>query len=64
MRLLDFDGLKQKGIRFSDTHLRRLVRAGKFPKPIKVGCRDHWAEFEVDQHIADKLAQRDAQEEQ
>ena len=59
MKLLDFDGLKEKGIKFSDKHLRRLVRAGKFPKPIKVGCRDHWAEPEVDEYIAAKLAQRD-----
>jgi prophage regulatory protein len=60
MKLLDFDGLKDKGIKFSDTHLRRLVRAGKFPKPMKLGARDHWLEAEVDQYIADKLAQRDA----
>ena len=59
MKHLDFDALKQKGVRFSDTHIRRLVRAGKFPKPIKVGCRDHWSEVEIDQYIADKLAQRD-----
>jgi len=58
MKLLDFAALKGKGIAFSDTHLRRLWRAGKFPKPIKVGCRDHWAEPEVDQYIVDKLAQR------
>ena len=60
MKLLDYAALPDKGIKFSYMHLRRLVRAGKFPKPIKVGCRDHWAEAEVDQYIADKLAQRDA----
>ena len=60
MKLLDFDGLKAKGIAFSDTHLRRLVRAGKFPKPMKVGCRDHWSEAEIDQFIADKLTRRDS----
>jgi predicted DNA-binding transcriptional regulator AlpA len=64
MKLLDFEALETKGVRFSDTHLRRLIRAGKFPKPIKIGCRDHWDEAEIDQHISDQLAQRDTQKEQ
>jgi prophage regulatory protein len=59
MRLLDFDGLAEKGIKFSDTHIWRLIRAGEFPKPVKIGKRNHWIETEIDQYIADKLAQRD-----
>ena len=59
MKLLDFDGLKEKGVRFSDTHLGRLIRDGKFPRPMKIGNRNHWAEPEIDKYIAEKLAQRD-----
>ena len=44
MKLLDLDGLADKGIQFSDTHIWRLVRAGDFPKPVKIGNRNHWVE--------------------
>ena len=59
MQLLDQDGLASKGIQFSDPPLWRLVRAGDFPKPVKIGNRNHWVETEIDQYIADKLKQRD-----
>jgi prophage regulatory protein len=59
LRLLSYDGLGAKGVTFSTTHLLRLMRAGKFPKPVKIGRRDHWVEAEIDQYITDKLAQRD-----
>ena len=60
MKLLDVDGLAEKGIKFSDTHIWRLVRDGDFPKPVKIGNRNHWVETEIDQYIADKLARRDS----
>jgi prophage regulatory protein len=60
MKLLDYDALAAKGIQFSDTHIWRLIKAGDFPRPIKVGNRNHWVETEIDQYIADKLAQRDS----
>ena len=59
MKLLDFDALVNKGIKFSDTHIWRLVRAGVFPKPVKIGNRNHWVETEIDQYIEAKLAERD-----
>ena len=31
MKLLDYDALADKGIKFSDTHIWRLIRAGDFP---------------------------------
>jgi prophage regulatory protein len=46
--LLDFEGLAKKGINFSDTHIWRLIRAGDFPKPVKIGNRNHWVETEID----------------
>lgn len=57
--LLDLDGLAKKGINFSDTHIWRLIRAGDFPRPVKIGKRNHWVETEIDRYIADKLAQRE-----
>lgn len=59
MKLLDYDALADKGIKFSDTHIWRLIRAGDFPKPLKIGNRLHWVEEEIDEYIANKLAQRD-----
>jgi prophage regulatory protein len=61
MKLLDLDGLAERGIKFSDTHIWRLIRAGDFPKPVKIGHRNHWSEEEIDAYIADKLAQRDSE---
>jgi prophage regulatory protein len=59
MKLLDYDGLADKGVKFSDTHIWRLIRTGDFPKPVKIGNRNHWVEQEIDRYIAEKLAQRD-----
>jgi len=59
MKLLDYDALADKGIKFSDTHIWRLIWAGDFPKPVKIGNRNHWVETEIDKYIADKLARRD-----
>jgi prophage regulatory protein len=59
-RLLDRDGLSQKGIKFSRGHLHRLIAAGRFPKPVKLGKnRNAWLETEVDDFIEMKLAERD-----
>jgi prophage regulatory protein len=61
MTLLDRDGLKAKGIRYSNAHLWRLVKGGKFPAPIKIGeARSAWIEAEIDAWIGMKIAERDA----
>jgi predicted DNA-binding transcriptional regulator AlpA len=43
MKLLSIDELKSvKGVVYSKPHLWRLIRAGKFPRPIRLGqswCR-------------------------
>jgi prophage regulatory protein len=60
VRLLDFNGLAQKGIKFSDTHLLRLIDAGKFPKPVRFGGgKRHWVESEIDEYITRLLKQRE-----
>jgi prophage regulatory protein len=61
MQLLDRNGLREKGIKFTKQHIDRLIRQGKFPRPIKVGLNTNaWLEPEIDRYIADRIAQRDA----
>lgn len=61
MRLLSYEELHpEKGIPHSRVHLWRLVRAGKFPAPLKVGSRNCWVESEIDRHIQGLIATRDA----
>jgi prophage regulatory protein len=60
MRLLNREGLREKGIPFSRAHLHRLVAAGEFPRPVKIGggtCA--WVESEVNAYLERKLAERD-----
>ncbi len=59
MHLLDYEGLKAKGINFSRPHLWRLVRSGALPAPVKIGMRNVWVEGEIDAYIEAKIANRD-----
>jgi prophage regulatory protein len=50
-----------KGIRFSRQHLHRLIKNGRFPKPIKLGpATNGWLESEIDAWIALRASERDA----
>ena len=50
MTLLEFKDLKEKkGIPDSDTTIWRKIKAGQFPKPLKMGRRNCWVEEEIDQ---------------
>jgi predicted DNA-binding transcriptional regulator AlpA len=62
--LLDLDGLRAKGITYHKQHLRRLIRARKFPRPVKLveGGQNGWVEAEIDAYIAAAIARRDAGE--
>ena len=62
MRLLTFTELqRQKGSPYCRDHLRRLVKAGQFPRPIELGARRiAWAEDEVDAHLEQLVAKRNA----
>jgi prophage regulatory protein len=56
MRLLSFPQLRtEKGIDYSRQHIHRLIRAGKFPRPIKLsgmeGGANKWLEDEIDRHV-------------
>jgi prophage regulatory protein len=60
-KLLDWDGLRERGIMFSKTHANRLIKQGRFPKPVKLGYSTiAWVASEIDEYIANKIAERDA----
>jgi predicted DNA-binding transcriptional regulator AlpA len=59
-RLLDWEGLKAKGVLFHRNYLRTLWEAGLFPKPIHLSARKlAWFEDEVDEWIDDKATESD-----
>jgi prophage regulatory protein len=62
MRLINWEGLHEKGIDYSKPHLWRLIKAGKFPAPVKIGAKNAWPESEIDQLIEDRIAARDQAE--
>ena len=64
MRLVTFAELKPiYGIPYCRDHLRRLVKAGKFPSPREIGPgRNAWIDAEIEDHLEAIAAQpaRDA----
>ena len=62
MRFVTYDGLREKGITYSKPHLWRLIKAGRFPAPVKgLGPENVWPESEVDSVVANRLAERDGE---
>ena len=60
MKLIDKIGLRAKGIAYSDCQLWRLWKAGKFPRPVKLGPgRNAWVEDEIDAWIDGRIVARD-----
>ena len=54
-RLYTFSTLREKGIQFVPNHIRRLVAAGKFPKPFYLSeRRPAWTEATLDAWIAER----------
>jgi prophage regulatory protein len=62
MKLLGIDELRTvKGINYSRAHLYRLIKIGKFVKPIHLGTgRIAFVETEIDAWIKERVAERDA----
>ena len=59
-RLIPYEDLKAKCIRYSKPHLWRLEKAGKFPKRVPVGAsRYGYVEEEIDAYISAQIAARD-----
>jgi prophage regulatory protein len=60
MRVIPYSRLEmEKGIRFSREHIRRLIKAEKFPPPLALG--DHtigWIDSELDAWLEAKAARR------
>jgi prophage regulatory protein len=60
-RWLTHGELKDRGIHYSDQHLKRLEAKGMFPRRVPVGeNRVGWIEAEVDEHQEERNALRDA----
>ena len=54
-RYLPYDGLREKGICYSKTYLKRLYESGRFPKPTKLSARRMvWRESDVDAWLDEK----------
>jgi len=60
MKLLSRQGLRDRGIAYSDVHIWRLERADQFPKRVRLGSnRIAWVEAEIDKWLAEKIAARE-----
>ena len=59
-KILSKADLKAKGIDFNNSTLWRKTKAGKFPKPVRVGNRNGWLENEIDEYVESLIAERDA----
>jgi prophage regulatory protein len=60
-RLLSLSDLEAKGVSYSRAHIDRLVKAKRFPAPIKLGeNRNAWIEEEIDKWIEGRIAERDS----
>lgn len=58
-RILGFNDLAGRGIRFSRVHLSRLEKEGKFPKHLNLGPQSiGWLEEEIEAWIAARAAER------
>jgi Predicted transcriptional regulator len=59
-RIITYPELKpERGIGFSRVHIRRLWKAGTFPKPVQVSAhRIGWLASELDQWLANRVASR------
>jgi prophage regulatory protein len=64
MRLLRFPQLKsEKNVPFTRQHIRRLQKAGDFPRPVPLGANTAaYLEEEIDAWVTSRVAKRDAQQ--
>jgi prophage regulatory protein len=60
MRLLSIEDLAARGLSLNKATIWRKLKRGEFPRPVKVGNRNHWVELEIDEYIAGLVAKRDA----
>ena len=62
MRILRFPELKDfKGIGYSRMHIDRLEKRGTFPRRVHLGpAMVGWIESEIEDWLAERVAERDA----
>jgi hypothetical protein len=58
-KLLSFADLKAKGHPLGKIQTWRLIREGRFPKPIKIGSKSVWPDNEYARYLAERIAARD-----
>ncbi len=59
MTLDSYDDLSRKGIRYSKMHLRRLEKAKKFPKRVRLSAtRVGWVSDEINKWLEMHVAER------
>lgn len=59
--LLNLAGIQARGIPFSRQHIHRLIRQGRFPKPVKLGYSTNaWLVSDIDRWIEERVAEREA----
>lgn len=51
----------EKRVGFERSTLYRMISAGTFPRPVIIGGRSLWVEEELDEWIAERIAERDQQ---
>jgi prophage regulatory protein len=62
MKFLSHADLRARGINFSRQHRDRLIKAGKFPPPVKPGGGgvNAWVEEEIDEYQKKVISERNA----
>jgi prophage regulatory protein len=59
--LLSYERLRERGVEYSRTHVRRLEKRHEFPQHVQIGPnRIGWIQSEIDQFLAQRVARRDA----
>jgi prophage regulatory protein len=59
-RVLSYENLPAKGINYSRSQIFRLIKAGKFPRPVKgIGKANGFLESEIDAFVESRVAERD-----
>jgi prophage regulatory protein len=62
MTFLHYKDLKRKGVPFSRVHVGRMVKEGRFPKPVKLGEKENcWIESEIEDWLAERIRARGSQ---
>ncbi|SHG53367.1 helix-turn-helix transcriptional regulator [Bradyrhizobium erythrophlei] len=62
LRILSYQDLKDKGIRYSRQWIIELIKAGKFPRSVKLGeASVGFIESEIDAWIESLIEQRDGE---